>query len=134
MRTRGCQVFPSDLKVRQGTRFFYPDVSAVCGELQFHDSVKDVVLNPSLIIEVLSPSTESYDRGMKFLTYQKIPSLQEYLLVHQDRMLVEQYRRSEGSWLYLRKEGAEDSLEALGSPLNLAQLYSGMSLADDLDL
>lgn len=133
MRTRGCQVFPSDLKVRQGTRFFYPDVSAVCGELQFHDSVKDVVLNPSLIIEVLSPSTESYDRGMKFLTYQKIPSLQEYLLVHQDRMLVEQYRRSEGSWLYLRKERAEDSLETLGCPLNLAQLYSGVSLADDLD-
>ncbi|MFA5504576.1 MAG: Uma2 family endonuclease [Vulcanimicrobiota bacterium] len=128
LRTRGCQIFPSDLKVRQGTRFFYPDVSAVCGELQFHDSAGDVVLNPSLIMEVLSPSTENYDKGMKFLTYQKIPSLQEYLLVHQDRMLIEQYRRhSDSSWLYLRKEG-EESLEVLECPLSLSALYAGITL------
>ncbi len=127
LRARGCQIFPSDLKVRQGTRFFYPDVSAVCGEPQFHDSAGDAVLNPSLIVEVLS--TENLDKVKKFLTYQKIPSLQEYLLVHQDRMLVEQYRRhSDSSWLYLRKEGEEESLEVLECPLSLSALYAGITL------
>lgn len=134
LRSRGCQIFPSDLKVKQGTRFFYPDVSAVCGDLEFHDSVKDVVLNPSLIIEVLSPSTEKYDKGMKFLTYQKLSSLQEYILVHQNRPLLEQYRRhSEGSWLYLRKEGSEETVDVLGCPLSLADLYAGVELLPEGD-
>ena len=127
LRARGCQIFPSDLKVRQGARFFYPDISAVCGEIEFYDSTKDVVLNPSLIIEVPSPSTENYDKGMKFLSYQKIPSLQEYLLVHQERPLVEQYRRhSESSWLYLRKEGEDEFVQVLGCALKLFDLYTGV--------
>ena len=129
LRTKGCQIFPSDLKVRQGNRFFYPDVSAICGDLEFHDSTNDVVLNPALIIEVLSPSTERYDKGLKFLTYQQIPSLQEYLLVHQDRALVEQYRRhAEGSWLYQRRDGLRESVQVLGCELDLAELYEGVSL------
>jgi Uma2 family endonuclease len=131
LRRKGCQIYPSDLKVRQGSRFFYPDVSAICGEPEFHDDEKDVVLNPSLLIEVLSPSTEKYDKGIKFLTYQQIPSLQEYLLVHQDLAQVEVYRRHlAGSWLYSRIEGLDGLLEILGIELSLEALYSGIRLVD----
>ena len=124
LRARGCQIYPSDLKVRRGRRFFYPDVSAICGEPIFNDGEKDVVLNPNLIIEVLSPSTESYDKGPKFLTYQQIASLQEYLLVHQDRPLVEQYsRQSESSWLYTKWEGSGSKLEILACRVSLDEIY-----------
>ncbi len=127
LRAKGCQIYPSDLKVRQGSRFFYPDVSAICGEPEFQDDEMDVVLNPSLLVEVLSPSTEKYDKGVKFLAYQQISSLQEYLLVHQDFALVEMYRRhSAGSWLYSRTDGLESGLEVLGVDLSLEALYNGI--------
>jgi len=127
LRERGCRIYPSDLKVRQGSRFFYPDVSVICGEPEFHDNERDVVLNPSLLVEVLSPSTEKYDKGIKFLTYQQIPSLQEYLLVHQDTALVEIYRRhSAGSWLYSRTDGLDNALTVLDLELSLSQLYTGV--------
>ena len=74
-------------------RFFYPDLSVVCGEAEFADAQKDVILNPILIVEVSSESTAAYDRGKKFLSYQQIDSLQEYLLVSQDEILVEGYAR-----------------------------------------
>jgi Uma2 family endonuclease len=134
LRARGCQIYPSDLKVRRGRRFFYPDVSAVCGDPIFNDGEKDVVLNPNLIIEVLSPSTESYDKGPKFLTYQQIASLQEYLLVHQDRPLVEKYsRQSESSWLYTRSEGGDAKLEILACPISLDEIYEAVVFDPDLD-
>lgn len=127
LRPKGCQIYPSDLKVQQGSRFFYPDVSVICGQPEFHDDEKDVVLNPALLVEVLSPSTEKYDKGVKFLTYQQIPSLQEYLLVHQDLVLVEIYRRqAAGSWLYSRVDGPQGALEVLGVQLSLAALYAGI--------
>ena len=127
MRGRGCQIYPSDLKVRSGSRFFYPDVSAICGEPQFNDGEKDVVLNPSLIIEVLSPSTQSYDKLSKMITYQKIPTLQEYLLVHQDQAMIQQYRRqSENAWMYTHTEGEDWRLEILGCQINKADVYSGV--------
>ncbi len=126
LRARGCQIFPSDLKVRSGSRFYYPDVSAICGEPAFLDGEADVVLNPSLIVEVLSPTTKSYDKGAKFLTYQRIESLQEYLLVHQDQALVEQYiRQSEGAWLYRPAERAAE-VQVLGCPLSLVEIYAGV--------
>lgn len=131
LRVTGCQIFPSDLKVKQGSRFFYPDVSVICGEPEFHDDEKDVVLNPSLLIEVLSPSTERYDKGVKFLTYQQIPSLREYTLVHQDTAMVELYRRhTAGSWLYSRIEGLDQVAELLGVELALRSLYAGVRLPD----
>ena len=127
MRGRGCQIYPSDLKVRSGSRFFYPDVSAICGEPRFNDGEKDVVLNPSLIIEVLSPSTQSYDKLSKMITYQKIPTLQEYLLVHQDQAMIQQYRRqSENAWMYTHTEGEDWRLEILGCQINKADVYSGV--------
>ncbi len=79
IRNRPCRVYPSDLKVRvpNSKRFFYPDVSVVCGEIEFADDERDVILNPTLVVEVLSESTAAYDRGKKFLSYQQIDSFQD---------------------------------------------------------
>lgn len=132
MRKKGCQIFPSDLKVRVGKRFYYPGVSAICGEPIYHDGEKDVVLNPSLLIEVLSASTRGYNKGKKFLAYQQIASLQDYLLVHQEQALVERYRRQDDTtWLYTRVEGIESGIHVLGCTLSLADLYSNVKLQPD---
>jgi Uma2 family endonuclease len=114
LRNRPCRVYPSDLKVQvpNSKRFFYPDVSVVCGETRFADDERDVILNPSLIVEVLSESTVAYDRGKKFLSYQQIDSLQEYLLVSQDETLVEHYvRRDNDTWLYTKAMGLEETIK-----------------------
>ena len=123
-----CQVFPSDLKVRaSATRYFYPDVSVICGPLQYADEDQDVVLNPTVIIEVLSETTSLYDRGKKFFAYQGIPSLKEYLLGAQDEFVVEQYTRQEkDAWLYLKTEGLQGSvrLPSIGATLSLSEVYA----------
>lgn len=113
LRNRPCRVYPSDLKIRvpNSKRFFYPDVSVVCGETVFADDERDVILNPILIVEVLSESTAAYDRGKKFLSYQQIDSLQEYLLVSQDEEIVEHYvRQGNDTWLYTKAIGLEETL------------------------
>jgi Uma2 family endonuclease len=128
LRGRPCEVFPIDLKIRlpDSRKFFYPDVSAVCGELQFHDDRKDIITNPVLVVEVLSPSTEAFDRGSKFRAYQAIASLKEYLLVSQGKPLIEQYIRDEGGeWRYKAAEGLETSLAlpSIECTLNLSAVY-----------
>ena len=94
-RGRGCEVFGSDMKVRVPATglYTYPDVTALCGEARFDPGDQGVLLNPSVIVEVLSPSTEAYDRGTKFSHYRKIDSLREYVLIAQDRVRVERYAR-----------------------------------------
>jgi Uma2 family endonuclease len=129
LRDQPCRVYPSDLKVRvpNSTRFFYPDVSVICGETKFADEEKDVVLNPILIVEVLSESTAAFDRGKKFQSYQQIESLQEYLLVSQDEYLVEHYLRQEnGHWLYTKISGLAEivALPTLQTQLALSDIYS----------
>src|SRR5256885_1751370 len=95
LRGGACPALAIGIKVRMpdSRRFFYPDISVVCGEPQFHDDRTDVLLNPTLIVEVLSESTAAFDRGEKFQAYQQIDSLQEYLLIAQDKPIVEQYVR-----------------------------------------
>jgi Uma2 family endonuclease len=113
LKGRPCRVYPSDLKVRtpNSKRFFYPDVSVVCGPDEFADDAQDIILNPTLIVEVASESTAAFDRGKKFLSYQQINSLQEYLLVSQDEMLVEGFaRQGNDTWLYTKVTGLEGSL------------------------
>jgi Uma2 family endonuclease len=113
LRNRPCRVYPSDLKVRVPTskRFFYPGVSVVCGEIRFADDERDVILNPTLIVEVLSESTAAYDRGKKFLSYQQIDSLREYLLISQDEEIVEHYvRQGNDTWLYAKAIGLEEMI------------------------
>ena len=125
---RNCDVLPTEMKVRlqESRKFFYPDVVVVCGELQFHDDRKDIILNPDLVVEVLSPSTEAFDRGAKFKAYQTIEALEEYVLVSQDKPLVEQYvRNGDGSWKYVAAEGLESSLTlpSIECTLNLSAVY-----------
>ena len=128
-RAAPCRVYPSDLKVRvpNSKRFFYPDVSVVCGETQFADDERDVVLNPILVTEVLSESTAAFDRGKKFQSYQQIESLQEYLLVSQDEFVVEHYLRQEdGHWLYTKVSGLDDAitLPNVKCQLSLKDIYN----------
>jgi len=125
---RPCDVFPIDMKARMpdSRKFFYPDVVAVCGELQYHDDRREIILNPDLVIEVLSPSTEAFDRGAKFQAYRTAGSLKEYLLVAQDSPTVEQYARNDdGSWKLTTAVGLESSLTlpSIGCTLNPGTVY-----------
>lgn len=128
LRNKPCKVYPSDMKVRSSRkRFHYPDVSVVCGDVKFHDKRKDVYLNPTVIIEVLSDSTAAYDKGDKFLSYQLIESLQEYVLISQEKPLIEKYiRQPDGNWLYSKVEGLKGNiaLVSIKCRLRLADVYA----------
>jgi len=102
LRGRPCQAYLTDMRVKISSTgmYAYPDVAALCGEALFEDTHLDTLINPALIIEVLSPSTEAYDRGGKFSHYRKIESLVEYVLVAQDRYSVERFLRQESQWLF----------------------------------
>lgn len=125
LRQSPCVVFPSDMRVKVNARMYtYPDISVVCAPPEFEETIQDTLLNPTLIIEVLSPSTESYDRGRKFQHYRTLPSLQEYLLISQDAARAEQYvRQPDNTWLLSDAVGLEASLE-------LRSIYCRLSLAD----
>jgi Uma2 family endonuclease len=131
---RGCRTFSSDLRVKIAAAkiYTYPDCQVICGEPSIAD--EDNALNPLLLAEVLSPSTEAYDRGKKFEFYRTIPSFVEYLLIHQDRRHVEHYsKRDDGSWVLREHSGKEASVEIarLGAHIALADLYDGaFNLAD----
>jgi Uma2 family endonuclease len=101
LRESDCNVLSSDQRVRTGsTLYTYPDVVLVCGKPEFDDQERDTLTNPVVIVEVLSRSTEGYDRGQKFLQYRSISSLREYVLVSQRQMLVEHYlRQPGGQWV-----------------------------------
>ncbi len=109
-----CQAITSDMRVLVEATGLqtYPDVVVVCGPLEFVDGNTNCILNPAVIIEVLSDSTQGYDRGAKFLNYQKIPSLKEYLLAEQDEPICTRYVRAPDGFTWLRTtvEGLDDSL------------------------
>jgi Uma2 family endonuclease len=124
-----CRIFNSGLRIKVASAglYTYADCSVVCGELQFSGDQHDGLLNPLLIVEVLSPSTEGYDRGKKFELYRTIESFREYLIVHQDQRRVEHYSKQEdGSWLLREHSGMEGSVVVarLGVGVSLADLYA----------
>jgi Uma2 family endonuclease len=127
LRGRSCKVYPSDMQVHIAAfgDYHYPDVSVVCGQAEIVHSKHDMLLNPSLIIEVLSPSTEQYDRGKKFENYRTLESLQEYLLIAQNRAYIERYVRHEAGWLFTETKGLEAVLKltSLGCTLALSEVY-----------
>jgi Uma2 family endonuclease len=128
LKQRPCLVYSGDLRVRiPGTGdYLYPDITVVCGDPVFEDGNRDILLNPTVIVEVLSPSTESYDRGRKFELYQSLESLQEYVLVAQDRPRVEHYLRQDGHvWLYTDVSGIERvvSFASIACEVPLAEIY-----------
>ena len=98
---RPCEAYVTEVRVKVSPTgmYTYPDVVAVCGEPRFEDSHTDTLTNPTVIVEVLSPSTEAYDRGEKFAHYRRLDSLMEYVLVAQDKVRVEHYARQGDGWL-----------------------------------
>jgi Uma2 family endonuclease len=133
LRSGPCQGYPSDMRVRVSPTglYTYPDVAVVCGEAQFLDGRKDTLLNPGLIAEVLSPSTEAYDRGRKFEHYRSIASLNQYLLVASERVHVDLYtRRADGQWLFTSADGADGAIDltSVGCQVTLAALYEDVAL------
>jgi Uma2 family endonuclease len=129
LRNRPCKLYPSDMlvEISETGDYHYPDVSIVCEEAIIKRDKKEILLNPIVVIEVLSPSTEQYDRGKKFHNYLTVPSLQEYILVSQDTLRLERYRRHEnGEWLYSETTAPEAVIELappIGAKLTLADLY-----------
>jgi len=127
-RSRPCRVYSHDMRIKVAATglYTYPDVISVCGEPRFLDEQRDTLLNPNLLVEVLSPSTEAYDRGRKFELYRSIESLSEYLLVASDRIQVDLYSRQlDGRWLLTSASDLHDTLDlqSVGCRIALFDLY-----------
>ncbi|WP_437972569.1 Uma2 family endonuclease [Sorangium sp. So ce260] len=127
---RPCDVFSSDLRVRVLATGLatYPDVSVVCGQLARDPEDKDAVVNPLVLIEVLSDSSEAYDRGEKFAHYRRIPSLREYVLVSQAHRRIEVFRRNEDSSWTLHEAGPGERvrLASIDGALDVDEIYGGV--------
>ena len=123
-----CEVYVAEMRVRVApTKYVYPDVVVVCGEPEFADEEFDILLNPTVIIEVLSPSTESRDRGDKLQYYGALESVKDYLLIAQDRIRVDHYvKQSPIEWNLRVYTGAEDEIEiaTIGCKLSVAIIYA----------
>lgn len=136
LRGKGCETYPSDMKVRTPATgsYTYPDITVVCGEVRFDDDRRDVLLNPTLIIEVLSPATEAFDRGLKFQRYRELESLQEYLLIAQDSPHIERFIRLEnGLWQLSEARGLDAALHltSIACQLALADVYEQITFDSD---
>lgn len=128
-----CRSYSSDQRVKvDRTGFYtYPDIAIVCGPGEYDSDDRDTLLNPTAIIEILSDSTERYDRGIKFRHYQQIPTCREYVLVSQDQPLIERYvRQADGGWLWTSVAGPDGVFEFAGVPARvpLADVYCGVEL------
>lgn len=131
LRGTACQQFTSDMRVHvEGLLFTYPDQSIVCGEAEFLDTGVDTLANPTVLFEVLSPSTENYDRNAKFGKYRRLSSLREYVLLHQDEPLAERFGREGDLWpppYEYRGWDAVLELESVGVSLPLSLLYETLA-------
>lgn len=126
-----CRPYHSDMRVRvgDGSLYTYPDLSVVCGTPELEDDFVDTLLNPTLIVEVLSPTTARYDRSEKWIRYRSIATLREYLLVEQDRVHVERFlRQDDGTWVFSETSdpAATLSLPSIGCDVPLAEIYEGV--------
>ena len=140
MSGKPCRARSQNTKVRSGPEpkpsqnpegfYSYPDALVVCGERKFHDKYRDVLLNPNVVIEVLSNSTEAFDRGEKFIRYRTwLTTLTDYILVSQDKPMIEHYRRqSDGEWVLSTLDGVDAVLkiESIGCSLKLSDVYDGV--------
>ena len=133
LRQRPCETYAGDMRVKVSPTglYTYPDVIVVCDEPQFEDAHVDTLLNPTLIMEVLSPSTEDYDRGTKFEHYRTLPSLQEYLLISQDKIHIVHYvKQEDATWVLSETARPEDhvQLPSISCDLSVADIYAKVSL------
>ena len=135
LKGKGCTTLESNMRVRipRKAKYYYPDLPVVCGSPEFDPAgpAETTLLNPRLIVEVLSDSTEAFDRGAKFTDYREIESLREYVLVSQHAPLVEVYlRQDDGTWRFQPSAGlaATARLQSIGIELPLAEVYAGVTL------
>jgi Uma2 family endonuclease len=131
---RPCHVFIADVKVRfgRGTNYTYPDVMALCGTPRHEDHHRDILTNPGLVVEVLSPSTETYDRSEKFAGYKAIESLREYVLISQDEVKVERHIRAGDFWTHSIETDLDATIEltSVGCTFPLREIYNRTSFVD----
>ncbi len=143
LRGKKCRAFSNDMKVRSSDMkaklgaaglYSYPDLTSVCGEPKFHDKFGDVLINPQVIIEVLSPATEGFDRGKKFHRYQFNSSFTDYVLIAQDEPRIEHYvRQSDNRWLLTVATGldSEASIASIECKLRLRDVYDRVTFAQE---
>lgn len=135
LKKRPCKLYANDMRVKVDPTglYTYPDLVVVCGKAQFDDTHFDTLLNPTLIIEVLSDSTEAYDRGRKFEHYRKLESLAEYVLIAQNRPHIESYRRQpDHHWLLTECDGLDSvlRLDSIDCAIVLAEIYDKIDLLE----
>lgn len=138
LKHRDCRVFMSQLrlKVEATGMFAYPDLCVVCGKEQFVKGIFHTLTNPTVIVEILSKSTEAFDRGVKFRNYRQLPSLQEYVLISQDSPRIERFlRRDDGQWIFTDVTGldATITLPSIDCELALAEVYEQVTFEDSAD-
>ncbi|MBC7910411.1 MAG: Uma2 family endonuclease [Pyrinomonadaceae bacterium] len=123
LKGRPCEIYPSDMRVKVSPTglYTYPDVVIICGDPAFDDDQKDTLLNPTALVEVLSKSTASYDRGEKFEHYRKLNSLAEYLVIAQDKQHIEHYvRQPDNQWLLSETDDMQETIHLHSIECNLA--------------
>ena len=135
LKGRSCEVYNSDMRVKVSATglYTYPDLVVVCGKPRFDDDQEDTLLNPTVIIELLSKSTEAYDRSEKFAQYRALQSMTDYLLIAQDIARLEHYaRQPDGSWRFLDSTGldAVAVVDSIQCQLSLADVYDKVDLAE----
>ncbi|MBI5537176.1 MAG: Uma2 family endonuclease [Deltaproteobacteria bacterium] len=127
LRGRPCRAFSSDLRIRAGDLVTYPDASVVCGPIERDPEDDSTVVNPTVVVEVLSDSTEAFDRGRKAEHYRKMPSLREYVLVDQHEPHIEVYRRSDQGWVLSEAgKGQKLRLESIECTLEVDAIFEGV--------
>ena len=135
LRGKECQAYSSDFRVRVSTTTYtYPDATVVCGKPALADELQDILLNPTVIFEILSPSTERYDRGIKLQRYRSIESLQDYVLVDQNQMRIDQYTRGgSNTWTLRDYAGANATftIESICVSLALHRLYERVEIPSE---
>lgn len=136
LKSQPCHVYPSDMRVKVNATglYTYPDVTVVCDEPKAEDEYLDTLLNPTVIVEVLSPSTEHGDRIVKFAHYRRLPSVKEYILIAQDSIRLEQYvRQSDGRWLLSEYSDLNGIVElaSIGCELSMAEAYAKVTFSAD---
>lgn len=136
LKGRPCEVYSSEMRVKISDTglYTYPDAVVACGDIQFDDAHVDILLNPVVIIEVLSPSTKAYDRGDAFAHYRRLPSLQEYVLIAQDRMRVERFVRQEANWILTEFSQPDDllSFPSIDCSVALRDIYEKVNFPQHL--
>ncbi|MEO8211410.1 MAG: Uma2 family endonuclease [bacterium] len=137
LNNKPCESFQSDLKIKEQSSglFTYPDIVVICGEPEFYDKEKDTIVNPIVLMEVLSPSTEGYDRGFKFELYRKIKSLKGYLIISQKQISIEYFtRNADESWNLKEYNVKNQSIDikSINCSLDLNEVYYNVKFNIDL--